>query len=118
MERRWGNRLVLDETVRVTREREDVGIARLHEVSLSGGFIYTRRRIPAMTRLQLELPEGGSQSERTIEAFVVRVCEDGVGLEWCEFAPPGVVQLMVTRQRRFPPVRVTEEIQERRRRLP
>jgi hypothetical protein len=117
MERRWGNRLVLDELVRVTRDQQDLGEARLHQVSLSGGFIYTRCRIPAMTRLQLELPEG-PQSERTIEAFVVRICDQGVGLEWCEFAPPGVVELMVTRQRRFPPVRVTEEIQERRRRLP
>jgi hypothetical protein len=109
---------VLDEVVRVIRDHQDVGVARLHEVSLSGGLLYVRWRIPLMTRVQLELPEGGPQSERTIEAFVVRSCDEGVGLEWCEFAPASVVQLMVARQRRFPPIRITEEVRVERRRIP
>jgi hypothetical protein len=101
MERRWGNRLVLDEMVRVMREQEIMGLACLHEVSLSGGLLRTRWQIPSLTRVHVELCEEGPVADRIIEAFVVRRSLEGVGLEWCEFAPPCVVKLMDGRRTRI-----------------
>ncbi len=116
MERRWGNRVVLDETVAVKRDGQIIGVACLHELSLSGAFLRTPWRLPQLARLSLEVPHADRRGQkdskrasarrrlhddedRVIEAFVVRHCADGVGLEWRDFAPPGVAELMEERRR-------------------
>ena len=101
MERRWGNRLVLDETVRIMRDQEIMGLACLHECSLSGGFLRTRWHIPNLTRVHIELCHEGPCPERMVEAFVVRPSADGAGVEWCEFAPAGITHLMEGRRSRL-----------------
>lgn len=102
MERRWGNRVVLDETVTVKRDGDAIGIACLCELSLSGAFLRSPWRLPLFARVNLELPcsRAHRRSPTTpVEAFVVRHCPDGIGLEWCDFAPPEVVELMEERRR-------------------
>ena len=124
MERRWGNRVVLDETVAVKRDGQTIGVACLHECSLSGAFLKTPWRLPQLARLSVEMPHAagkrhgdgpedghngdtGLRARRRrhddeysiVEAFVVRHCADGVGLEWCDFAPQGVAELMEERRR-------------------
>ncbi len=100
MERRWGNRLVLNESVRVTRDREVLGLACLYEVSLSGALLQTPWTLPNMTRICLHMPQEWRTTR--IDAFVVRQCENGIGIEWCEFAPRCLVQLISAQQRPVP----------------
>jgi len=102
MERRWGNRVVLDEPVTVKRDGDTLGTAHLCELSLSGAFLKTDWTLPQLSRLHLEMPcSSARHRSRTtsVEAFVVRHCPDGVGVEWCEFAPPEVAELMEERRR-------------------
>ncbi len=106
MERRWGNRVMLDEAVSVTRDGELIGTASLPELSLSGAFLKTEWRLPQLARVYVEVPRlrHERRSRHTlIEAFVVRHCPDGVGVEWCEFAPPEVVAVMDERRQLAPP---------------
>jgi hypothetical protein len=99
MERRWGNRLLLNERVRVTRDRLVLGFGCLHEVSLSGAFLKAQWPLPAMTRICILLPDRNGDSTIRIEAYVVRQEADGVGLEWCEFAPPVIARIMEASKR-------------------
>jgi hypothetical protein len=96
MERRWGNRVRLDERVRITRDGAVVGFATLHEASVSGGFVYTPLLVRNLTRIELELSPSSARRDpkRCVEAFVVRQCPDGFGVEWCEFGPAAIVDLL------------------------
>jgi hypothetical protein len=110
MERRWGNRVVLDETVTVMRDGKAIGLACLHEVSLSGAFLQCLWRLPQLARVQIEPPRLGTgrrSRDTLVEAFVVRHCTDGLGLEWCDFAPPEVVAILDER-RHLPAQRVMD----------
>jgi hypothetical protein len=116
MERRWGNRVVLEESVRVRRDAEVVGVALLCDVSLSGGFVRTHLQLPPMARVCIELHDeaeahSGSRAlqhfadtarpECSIDAFVVRRTESGLALEWCDLAPIGVLKLLERHHRPF-----------------
>jgi hypothetical protein len=96
MERRWGNRVLLNERVRITRDGAVVGFATLHEASSSGGFVRTPLLVRNLTRIGLELAPSGPRRDpqRCVEAFVVRQCPDGFGIEWCEFGPAVIVELL------------------------
>ena len=104
MERRWGNRVPVDESVCIKRENATVGFASLSEVSLSGGFLRTRWRLPNLSRVHVELPDVMKDAGTSghIEAFIVRQTTEGLGLEWCEFAPPSIARLIETHSRNYP----------------
>ena len=99
MERRWGNRLLLNERVRVTRDRLVLGFACLYEVSLSGAFLKAPWPLRTMTRICVLLPDRNGDSTIRLEAFVVREDAGGVGLEWCDFAPPVIAHIMEASER-------------------
>jgi hypothetical protein len=99
MERRWGNRLLLNERVRVTRDRLVLGFACLYEVSLSGAFLKAPWPLRAMARICVLLPDRNGDSTIRLEAFVVREDAGGVGLEWCDFAPPVIARIMEASER-------------------
>ena len=96
MERRWGNRTLLDERVRITREGAVIGFATLHEASISGGFVRTSLLVRNLARIELEIAPLRARKDptRCVEAFVVRQCPDGFGIEWCEFGPTAIVELL------------------------
>lgn len=94
MERRWGNRLVLNEWVGVSRDETRLGTACLHEVSLSGGFLKASWPMSALTRICLHFPEPNRRRTRSVEAYVVRPAAEGVGIEWSDFAPPVIASLI------------------------
>ena len=87
MEHRWGERMPVRVSVRVHCAKWDAA-GQLRDASLSGAFVHTRLQIPAWTHVELEL------SGARIAAFVVRAATDGLGREWCEFAPRPVRELL------------------------
>jgi hypothetical protein len=99
MERRWGNRLLLNERVRVTRDRLVLGFGCLYEVSLSGAFLKAAWPLRPMMRVCVLLPDRTGESTVRLEAYVVRQEKDGVGLEWCDFAPPVIARIMEANRR-------------------
>lgn len=92
MEHRWGERFRLELPLRLYSNLRTVAEARTRDVSLSGAFLEVRTRIPILCHLIVELEEAaGIDGEGwRIPAYVVRVDEGRLGVEWCTFAPPPI----------------------------
>ena len=87
MEHRWGERIPVRASVRVHCAKWDAA-GQIRDASLSGAFVHTRLQVTPWTHVELEL------SGARIAAFVVRVAADGLGVEWSEFAPRPVRDLL------------------------
>jgi hypothetical protein len=102
MEHRWGERFVVDIAVRLGSRPYAVRTGRLIDLSMSGGRITIGMDLRVLSRVQvaLVLPARFSQATPVpvISAYVARRCRDGVGVgvgvEWCDFAPQAVVELL------------------------
>ena len=105
MEHRWGARRAVDEPVRLTAGGTLVVLGRMQDVSHSGAFILTCARIRPLMLVEIELGRaspGGGRGGGRIPAFVVRNAADGVGVEWCEYAPVGIQGLFAVSEGRLP----------------
>jgi hypothetical protein len=96
MEHRWGRRLAVDIPIRLRLPLCTAKRGRLTNVSLSGGFIATVVDVRILTRLLVVLdgPDHSQTDAVTVAAYVARKTDDGLGVEWCEFAPAAVVELV------------------------
>ena len=96
MEHRWGERVGVDIPVRLTAQPFFVRDARLTNLSLSGAFINADFDLRVLSRIQvvIELPLLFKHATPIIAAYVTRKFRDGIGVEWCEFAPQAVIQLI------------------------
>jgi hypothetical protein len=96
MEHRWGTRIAVHIPVRVTAAYSSVvRIGRITNLSLSGAFI-TDFGIRPLSRIQVsvEYPLPLQRPVEKLAALVARVCDEGAGIVWCEFAPRAVVELL------------------------
>lgn len=114
MEHRWGQRFEVDILVRVHSRPYTVRTGRLTDVSMSGGFIASSVELRELRRLQiaLVLPHRFSQATPVISAYVARRQRDGIGVEWCDFAPQAVLQLLrsaAVRSRNRTPLRAHQD---------
>ena len=75
---------------------------RLTDLSVSGAYIQTAVAIRPRSRLQVTLlaQPWAKQEAAIIHAYVTRRYREGVGIEWCEFAPAPVGSLLRTVTRR------------------
>ncbi len=96
MEHRWGERVEVDIPVRLTAQPFCVRAARLTDLSLSGAFINAGFDLRELSRIQvvIEPPLLFKYETPIIAAYVARKFKDGIGVEWCEFAPQAVIQLI------------------------
>jgi hypothetical protein len=96
MEHRWGDRFGVDILVRLGTKPYAVRTGRLTDLSMSGGHIKISMDLRLLSRVQvaLVLPGRFSQATPVISAYVARRERDGIGVEWCDFAPPAVVHLL------------------------
>ncbi len=96
MENRWGQRVGVDIPVRITGQPFAVRTGRLSNLSVSGAFIKAEFQLRLLSRIQvaIELPHCSRHDAPIIAACVARKGKDGVGIEWCEFAPPDISRLL------------------------
>ena len=96
MEHRWGERVGVDIPVRVTAHPFVVRAGRLSNLSVSGAFIKADFDLRLLSRIHvaIELPQRSKHEAPTVTAYVARKFKDGIGIEWCEFAPPAINQLL------------------------
>jgi hypothetical protein len=96
MEHRWGQRMAVDIPIRLSLPLLSAKRGRLTNVSLSGGFIALTRDVRVLSRVQIVLPgpQHRPQEAVSVAAYVARKSADGIGVEWCEFAPAAVVELI------------------------
>lgn len=92
---RWGQRVAVDIPVQVAACALPAIHGRLKNLSLSGALMDTDRVLPlhAYVAISFKLPEL-RDSTTTVMARVTRQLKDAVGLEWCEFAPRTVKDLL------------------------
>jgi hypothetical protein len=94
MEHRWGARISVHMPIRLRPMHSPLeGIGRMTDLSLSGGFIadFDIRRL---ARIQVVFDSPLRLRPEMLPAFVARVSEQGIGIEWCEFAPRPVRELL------------------------
>ena len=96
MEHRWGQRVGVDIPVRITGHPFAVRTGRISNLSVSGAFIRADYGLRVLSRIEvaIELPQRSRHEAPVIAAYVARKFKDGIGIEWCEFAPPPVTRLL------------------------
>lgn len=96
MEHRWGERVPLSIPVRLTGYPFSVRVGRLTNLSVSGAQIKADFEVRLLSRIHvaIELPQRSKHEAPTITAYVTRKFRDGIGIEWCEFAPNAVGELL------------------------
>jgi PilZ domain len=88
LEHRWGARARVNIPVRVEATASPVGDGCMKNLSLSGAFMKSDRdlRLHTLIEVSIALPPPFSCTA-LIKAHVVRKMAEGVGIEWSEFAP-------------------------------
>jgi PilZ domain len=97
MEHRWGERIAIDIPIRLTLTRSKVvGIGRLTNLSLSGGLISSAVELRVLSHIHIALrgPRLPKSEALNIAAFVSRRGEHEFGIEWLEFAPPAIAEIV------------------------
>jgi hypothetical protein len=96
MEHRWGERIKVDIQVQIAAPPLSLRPAQIANLSLSGACIKADYDLRALSRVEvviaIPLKPGGDTSR--ISAYVTRNNKGGIGVEWCEYAPPVVNELM------------------------
>jgi len=91
---RWGDRIRVDIPVHVTVNdlRAD---GCMKNLSLSGALLKTDVDwgLHALIQVNIGMPSS-SQRAAAITAYISRKTREGVGVEWCEFAPIAVKDLL------------------------
>ena len=96
MEHRWGERVGVDMAVRITAHPFAVRHGRLMNLSVSGASIKADFHLRPLSKIEvvIELPHRSRCEAPTITAYVTRASKESIGIEWCEFAPPVVSELL------------------------
>ncbi len=97
MEHRWGQRVDVAIPVRLCSASDPHETsARLANLSLSGGWIAVHLQVLPLSKILVVFEPPVLKGDRleSVEAYVARQSHDGIGLEWCEYAPRAVVQLL------------------------
>ena len=102
-EHRWGARIRVSVPVRVSSPSETAIDGRMRNLSLSGALVTTALAAPLNSRIAVTLtPPSPSQDDAVIEAHVTRRDNGEVGIEWCQFAPAAVKDLLRSPSVRLP----------------
>ena len=103
-EHRWGERFRVNIPVRVSA----AALARvdgcMKNLSLSGALVKSGcdLRLHTLVEVRIELPPPLPRVA-VVKAHVSRKLKEGVGIEWCDFAPTIVKDLLRSPSVRFPP---------------
>ena len=88
MEHRWGSRKELSLPVALHRPDAEPLRARIEDLSLSGAKLWIPAPLPRLARWEVRI------GEHVVPAWIVRRTENGVGVEWCDFAPPVIATIL------------------------
>jgi hypothetical protein len=96
MEHRWGERVGVDLPVRITAHPLFVRHGRITNLSVSGASIKADFDLRLLARIQvvIEIPHRMRNEAPSIAAYVTRISKTRIGIEWCEFAPRVVSELL------------------------
>jgi len=104
LEHRWGERVRVNIPVHLSAAAFGRVDGCMKDLSLSGALMKSDcdLRLHALIEVHVELPSP-SPRVAVLKAHVSRNLKEGVGIEWCEFAPNVVKDLLRSPSVRFPP---------------
>jgi hypothetical protein len=104
MEHRWGERIRVNIPVHVSAGPSAGSEGCMKNLSLSGALMKSDcdLRLHSLIEVHIELPPP-SPRIAIVRAQVSRKLKEGVGIEWCEFAPTVVKDLLRSPSVRLPP---------------
>jgi hypothetical protein len=96
MEHRWGERVSVDIPIKLTARPFAGRPGRLVDVSMSGAFVMAPLDARPLSRIHvvIELPARFRRATPVLSAYIARRAADGFGIEWCEFGPQPIVELI------------------------
>jgi hypothetical protein len=94
LEHRWGERFPLDLPVQLAVNTVGGIDARLKNLSLSGALIEADFTLRIHTVIEIKVPMPLSTQPATVKGYVIRKFNDKVGIEWREFAPHAIKELL------------------------
>ena len=96
MEHRWGERIRFDLPVQIAVPLKSLRPARIVNLSLSGACIKADYELKALSRVDviIAIPCNAGDQRSSITAYVTRSNSTGIGMEWCDYAPTAIVELM------------------------
>ena len=94
-ESRWGDRVNVNIPVQVSADALAGADGCMKNLSLSGALMKAGVDLPlhSLIEVSIKMPSPSRRAE-AITAYVSRKVEEGVGVEWCEFAPSIVKDLL------------------------
>jgi PilZ domain len=94
-EGRWGDRVRVNIPVQVSANTVAGADGCMKNLSLSGALVKADvvLGLHALIKVNIKMPST-SQPAEAISAYVSRQTREGVGVEWCEFAPSVVKDLL------------------------
>jgi hypothetical protein len=96
MEHRWGERLLVNLPVRVSAHAFSSRDGRLTDLSVSGARLSTQLDLRPCGRIAVHivLPQRAVHDAPAVAGYIARRYRGSFGVEWCEFAPEAVCQLL------------------------
>jgi hypothetical protein len=95
MEHRWGERFRVNLTVTVRDSKGWTAVARIRDVSISGAFLECRHGFDSASWITVYFGHGGRANP--VDGYIARLTREGIGIEWAEFAPTAVTDLLRSR---------------------
>jgi hypothetical protein len=94
-ESRWGERVTVNIPVQVSADAFAGADGCMKNLSLSGALMKADvdLRLHSLIEVSIKMPSPSQRAE-AITAYVSRRVKEGVGVEWCEFAPSVVKDLL------------------------
>jgi hypothetical protein len=93
-EGRWGERVRVNIPVQVSAIADPAADGCMKNLSLSGALVKADvdLGLHALIKVRIKMPP--SERAAAITAYVSRKTKEGVGVEWCEFAPSVIKDLL------------------------
>ncbi|MDP9082175.1 MAG: PilZ domain-containing protein [Pseudomonadota bacterium] len=103
LEHRWGERILIDIPVQLSADKVAGIHGRISNLSLSGALLRcdANLNLHALIEVRIELIQPSLNTARVL-AHVSRKRKEDVGIEWCEFAPMVVKDLLRSPSMRLP----------------
>lgn len=102
LEHRWGARVRVDLPVRLSASALGEVDGRIENLSLSGALVKSECELRLHTLLEVRIDLRPLSRAAVLDAHVSRKLKQGAGIEWCEFAPAIVKELMRAPSIRLP----------------
>jgi hypothetical protein len=93
-ESRWGERVRVDIPVQVSTTELTGADGHMKNLSLSGALVKAEASLRLNSIIHVIIAVPSSPRGASVAAYVSRQAAGGVGVEWCEFAPSVVKDLL------------------------